>query len=49
MFPRYVSVGNAKKVYDRRDACDGIPEQNRGRVLLDLNSRGDVIGVEIVR
>lgn len=48
VLPFYKAIGDARRVYDTRDACDGIPEQNRGRVMLDLNAVGDVIGVEII-
>jgi hypothetical protein len=46
--PRYVAIGNAKRVSDTRDACDGIPEQNRGRIQVDLDANGDAVGVRIV-
>lgn len=48
VFPRYVSVGNAKKVDWTLDVCDSIGEHVRGRVMLDFDADGELIGVRIM-
>lgn len=43
-FPRYVSIGNAKKVSGR--VC--VFEKGDRRVFVDVNAKGNLIGVEII-
>lgn len=48
VFPRYVAIGNAKKVALKLDVCDEVPEHYRGRVNLDFDNYGQLVGVEII-
>lgn len=41
VLPRYVAVGNAKKVHETREVWEG-------RVFVDLDANGNLIGVEII-
>lgn len=47
-FPRYVSIGNAKKVARRFDAGVWVPGMPTRRVYLDFDKDGELIGVEII-
>lgn len=49
VYPHYVTLGNAKKVDLRLDACDDVPEKYRGQVQLDFDAYGILVGVEISR
>lgn len=48
-FPRYVSIGNAKKVASRFDVGVWVPGMQTRRVYLDFDKDGELIGVEVVR
>lgn len=46
--PFYKAIGNDRKVARTLDVCDDIPERHRGRVYLDFNADGELIGVEVL-
>jgi hypothetical protein len=45
VLPRYVSLGNAKKVAKRWDL---MPALMPGRVFADFSEDGELIGVEVI-
>jgi hypothetical protein len=49
VLPFYRELGNSKrKAAQTLDVCDRIDERHRGRVYLDFDKDGELIGVEIV-
>lgn len=48
VLPRYVAIGDAKKVSRCIDVGDHVPEIECGRVILDFNVEGKLVGVEVI-
>lgn len=47
-FPRYVTIGNAKRVARTVDVGYFVPEIGPGRLMADFGENGKWIGVEIM-